>query len=103
MKKAMFVVPLAVAAVSVALAQTNGGHAKKSHLEGTWELTSGQSLPQGARDIKIIFVAYDSTSGKPLYTGGGTCTLNGDSYREHMDFVSDEIGAGLIGKDESVC
>jgi hypothetical protein len=89
------------------LSQTNGSHAKKSQLDGTWELISGQPLPKGARDIKIIsgghfiFVAYDTAKGKPLYTGGGTYILNRSSYTEHMDFASDEIsGAGLVGKDQ---
>ena len=48
----------------------------------------------------FIFVAYDTEKGKPLYTGGGTYILNGSSYTEHMDFASDQISAGLIGKDQ---
>ena len=90
-----------------ALSQTNGSGAKKSQLDGTWELVAGQPLPEGARDIKIIsgghfiFVACDTEKGKPLYTGGGTYILNGSSYAEHIDFASDEIsGAGLVGKDQ---
>jgi len=77
-----------------------------SPLDGVWELVSGQPLPKGARDIKIIsaghvmFVAYDTETGKPLYTGGGTYILNGSAYTEHMDFASDVIAAGLIGKDQ---
>jgi hypothetical protein len=106
MKKVSLVFAITVAAVFLALSQTNGSHAKKSQLDGTWELVSGQPLPKGARDIKIIsgghfiFVAYDTEKGKPLYTGGGTYILNGSSYTEHMDFASDEISAGLIGKDQ---
>ena len=104
MKKMVFAI--ALAAVFPALSQTNGSGAKKSHLDGTWELVSGQQLPKGARDIKIIsgghfiFVAYDTEKGKPLYTGGGTYILNGSSYAEHIDFASDEISAGLVGKDQ---
>jgi hypothetical protein len=106
MKKVALVFAIALAAVFVALSQTNGGHAKKSQLDGTWELVSGQPLPKGARNIKIIsgghfiFVAYDTEKGKPLYTGGGTYILNGSSYTEHMDFASDKISAGLVGKDQ---
>jgi hypothetical protein len=107
MKKVALVFAIALAPVFVALSQTtNGSHAKKSQLDGTWELVSGQSLPKGARDIKIIsgghfiFVAYDREKGKPLYTGGGTYILNGSSFTEHMDFASDKISAGLIGKDQ---
>ena len=104
MKKGVFAI--ALTAVFLALPQTNGSHAKKSQLDGTWELVSGQPLPEGARDIKIIsgghfiFVAYDTEKGKPLYTGGGTYVLNGSSYSEHIDFASDEISTGLVGKDQ---
>jgi hypothetical protein len=106
MKKVLLVFAIALAAVFLALSQTNGSHVKKSQLDGTWELVSGQQLPKGARDIKIIseghfiFVAYDTEKGKPLYTGGGTYIQNGSSYTEHIDFASDEISAGLIGKDQ---
>lgn len=78
----------------------------KSQLDGVWELVSGQPLPKGARDIKIIsgghfmFAAYDTGNGKPLYAAGGTYILNESSYTEHMDFASDVIATGLIGKDQ---
>jgi hypothetical protein len=107
MKTVLLVFAIALTAVFLALSQTKGSDAKKSQLDGTWELVSGQQLPKGARDIKIIseghfiFVAYDTEKGKPLYTGGGTYILNGSSYAEHIDFASDEIsGAGLVGKDQ---
>ena len=93
-------------AVALAWSQTTGSHAKKSQLDGVWELVSGQPLPKGARDIKILsaghvmFVAYDIETGKPLYTGGGTYILNGSSYTEHMDFASDVIATGLVGKEQ---
>jgi hypothetical protein len=75
-------------------------------LEGTWQLLSGQQLPEGARDLKMLsnghfmFAAYDTKSGKPLYAAGGTYELNGSSYVEHVDFASDRIAAGLLGKDQ---
>jgi hypothetical protein len=106
MKEALLVFAIALTAVFLALSQTNGSHTEKSQLDGTWELVSGQQLPEGARDIKVIlgghfiFVAYDREKGKPLYTGGGTYILNGSSYTEHIDFASDEISAGLVGKDQ---
>src|SRR5205809_1211341 len=106
MKKVLLVFTIALTAVFLVLSQTNGSDVKKSQLDGTWELVSGQPLPEGARDIKIIsgghfiFVAYDTGKGKPLYTGGGTYILNGSSYAEHIDFASDEISAGLVGKDQ---
>jgi len=104
--KALIVLPIALAAVALAWSQTNGSHAKKSQLDGVWELVSGQPLPKGARDIKVIlgghfiFAAYDTENGKRLYTAGGTYILNGSSYTEHMDFASDVIAAGLVGKDQ---
>jgi hypothetical protein len=106
MKVLLVFLAIALAAVFVAFSQTKGSDAKKNQLEGTWELVSGQPLPKGTRDIKIIsgrhfiFVAYDTQKGNPLYTGGGTYILNGSSYTEHMDFASDRISAGLIGKDQ---
>jgi hypothetical protein len=72
MKKVLLVFAIALAAAFVAFSQTKVSDAKKSQLEGTWELVSGQPLPKGARDIKIvteghfIFVAYDTEKGKPL-------------------------------------
>lgn len=29
------------------------------------------------------------------------CVLNGSSYTEHVDFASDVISAGLVGKDQA--
>lgn len=106
MSKLLFVFTIAFAAAFLAWSQTNGSRAKKGQLDGTWELVSGQPLPKGARDIKIIsggrfiFVAYDTETGKPLYTGSGTYILKGSSYTEHVDFASDMISAGLVGKDQ---
>ena len=104
-KNASIVLCIALAAVFVAWSQTDYGHTQSSPLEGTWELVSGQQIPKGARDIKIIagghfiFVAYDTQDGKPLYTGGGTYILNGTSYTEHMDLASEPISA-LVAKDQ---
>lgn len=104
--KVLIVLPIALATVALAWSQTTGSHAKKSQLDGVWELVSGQPLPKGARDIKVIlgghfiFAAYDTENGRPLYTAGGTYILNGSSYTEHMDFASDVIAAGLVGKDQ---
>ena len=106
MKKVLLASAIALAAVSLARSQTRGNNAMKSQLDGTWELVSGQQLPEGVKDIKIIsgrhfiFVAYDTEKGKPLYTGGGTYILNGSSYTEHINFASDEISAGIVGKDQ---
>ena len=78
MQRILPISAIGLAIVYLAYAQTNGSQSKKGPLEGNWELVSGQPLPKGARDIKIIsgghfiFVAYDTQNGKPLYTGGGT-------------------------------
>lgn len=107
MKKVWLAFSFAFAAVSLAWSQTKDSRASRNQLDGTWELVSGQQLPKGTVDIKIIsgdhfiFVAYDSETGKTLYTGGGTYALNGSSYTEHMDFASDAIPAGLVGKYQS--
>jgi hypothetical protein len=83
------------------------GDAIDAELDGTWELVSGQPLPPQARDIKILsgghfmFAAYDTETGKPLYAAGGTYELDGDTYREHVDFASEKIAAGLVGKDQA--
>src|SRR2546430_7289836 len=76
--KVLIALPITLAAVALAWSPTTGSHAKKSQLDGTWELLSGQLLPKRARDIKVIlgghfiFAAYDSENGRPLYTAGGT-------------------------------
>jgi hypothetical protein len=75
-------------------------------LDGTWEMISGPPLPPGARNIKILagghfmFTAYDTRSGEPLYSAGGTCKLEGSTYSEHVDFASEKIAGGLVGKDQ---
>jgi hypothetical protein len=66
-----------------------------NQLDGTWELVSGQPLPKGARDIKIlsgghfIFAAYDTETGKPLYAAGligrdqsFTLEVDGDTFTQ---------------------
>jgi hypothetical protein len=105
MKKLSLVLAIALGGLDFAWSQTNGAQTKKSRLDGTWELVAGQQLPKGARDIKIIsaghfiFAAYDTEKGELLYTGGGTCILNGGSYTEHVDF-GERISAGILGKDQ---
>src|SRR5437762_11639732 len=99
--KILFALPITLAAVAVAWSQTTGRHAKKSQLDGVWELLSGQPLPKGARDIKILsaghvmFVAYDTETGKPLYTGGGRSEERRVGkewrYRGRREYVRQEI------------
>lgn len=107
MKKILLVVAIALTAAFLAWSQTNRNQAAISQLEGTWEMVSGQQLPKGTRDIKIIsaghfvWVIYDPDKGKPLYTGGGTYILHGNSYTEHVDFMTEELSSGIVGKDQS--
>ena len=106
MTKGLLSLPLMLAALFLARSADDASPVGKTQLDGTWELVSGQPLPKGARDIKIIsdghfmFAAYEIESGKPFYSAGGTCVLNGSSYTEHMDFASEPIAA-LVGKDQS--
>jgi len=106
MKKVLVVFAIALTAALLAWSQTSSEHPTKSPLEGTWEMVSGQQLPKGTRDIKIVsgghfvWVMYDTEKGKPIYIGGGTYTLNGTSYTEHVDFMSEEISAGIVSKDQ---
>jgi hypothetical protein len=78
-----------------------------NELGGTWELISGQPRAEGTRDIKMLagghfmFAAYDTRTGQPLYSAGGTYELNGNSYVEHMDFASDKLPSDLIGHDQA--
>ena len=74
MQKVSLVLAITLGTVFFAWSQTNGGQAKKSQLDGAWDLVAGQQLPQGARDIKIIsgghfiFAAYDTEErGAALY------------------------------------
>ena len=109
MKRVLHVFAITLTAVLLASSQTSSDQAKKSQLEGTWEIVSARPLPpppKGVREIKIIlgghfvFVRYDTEKGKPIYVGGGTYTLNGTSYTEHIDFMSQAISAGMVGKDQ---
>jgi hypothetical protein len=109
MKKTLFAFAIVIVIAAAAFVAPSHLHRRStmtSQLNGAWELVSGQPLPKGARDMKIIseghfmFTAYDTQTGKPLYSAGGTYVLAGSSYTEHMDFASDKIAAGLIGKDQ---
>lgn len=82
-------------------------------LQGTWQLISGTLIEKGdttvtdyTKDremIKIInadhfaFLSHDLTKGKDsaMYTsGGGSYSLNGDKYTEHLDYCSDRQWEG---------
>lgn len=91
-------------------AQVPTGSGDEINIVGAWEMVSydygpSGALPKGSKEIKLlsahrfIWVLYNSKSGQTLATGGGTYSLVGDSYTEHLDF-SDKRAAALIGKDQ---
>lgn len=93
---------------------------KKNPLEGTWELVSGkatwadtsETYPETDdwRMIKIIskkhfvFVNQDTSGEGSSGFGGGTYSLEGDSYTEHIEFFAppylDFIGKSFSFKSE---
>jgi hypothetical protein len=96
--------------VATAWAQMNNSADGQTKLAGAWEMTSydyGNSggLPKGSKEVKLlsanhfVWVLYNAKNGQTLATGGGTYTLTGDSYTEHLDY-SDKRAAALIGKDQ---
>jgi hypothetical protein len=99
---------LIIAMFSVAFASIQGEPIEKSRIEGTWELVSRDigNFSERMREIKLIspthfvWVVYDIKKGKPLFTGGGSYTLTGDSYTEHMDFMDGKGAERLVGKDQ---
>jgi hypothetical protein len=108
MKRVLLVFAIALTTVLLAWSQTNNDQANKGQVEGTWELVSSRwppAPPKGSRQIKMfsgghfVFVRYETEKGKPIYVGGGTYTLNGSSYTEHVEFMSESISAGIVGKD----
>src|SRR5215469_14588035 len=78
----------------------------ENKIEGHWELVSGETLPSGWKEIKLIsgghfiWVAYDTQKRKTAYTGGGTYKIEGDHYTEHVEFMTVDDSEALIGKDQ---
>jgi hypothetical protein len=99
---------LIIAMSSVAFASTQGKTLEKIKIEGTWELVSRDigNFSERVKEIKLIsakhfvWVVYDVKKRKPLFTGGGSYTLAGDSYTEHMDFMDGKGAERLVGKDQ---
>ena len=75
-------------------------------IEGQWELVSGQDLPSGWKEIKLIsgghfvWVIYDTQKKNRAYTGGGSYKIEGDRYTEHVEFMTVDGADALIGKDQ---
>ena len=86
------------------------GKSKKIQLNGTWQLISGITITKGIstytdytrnqRMIKIIndthfaFLKHDLVTAKDssnhFDAGGGSYTLKGDQYTEHLDYYGDK-------------
>jgi hypothetical protein len=75
-------------------------------IEGRWERVSGQGLPAGWKEFKLIagghfmFVYYDTGKKKAAITGGGTYKIDGEHYTEHVEFMDVEDAKDFIGKDQ---
>jgi hypothetical protein len=76
---------------------------------GTWQLVSGQVGGQDSlgnnTEIKIIsakhfmWISYDKSKMKTTGAGSGSYTLNGNTYKEHIDFIDVSGGESLVGTD----
>jgi hypothetical protein len=99
---------LIIVVSSVTFAPTQGKAIEQNKIEGTWELVSRDvgNFSERMREIKLIspkhfvWVVYDIKKRKPLFTGGGSYTLTGESYTEHMDFMDGKGAEALVGKDQ---
>jgi uncharacterized protein (TIGR03067 family) len=94
---------------AITWAESSDTKSLNNHLAGTWELVSaeygGQTAPVDMKELKMIsakhfmFITYDRKTSKAIRHGTGTYTLDGDSYTEHVDFMSGEGTDGATGKD----
>lgn len=78
------------------------GEPKRGRVEGTWEHALDNA--PGVRQIKILnqdhfmWVVYDLGSGKALASAGGTYTLDGNTYAEHVEFGNFGGASEVLGK-----
>lgn len=105
--------PIAIAilittALGACTVKTKVDTVDKVPLQGTWELlsetkiegtdTTYAAMPPDQRNIKMLnathfsFLRHDLKQGKDsaavFVAGGGTYTLNGDKYHEHLEFCN---------------
>lgn len=92
-------VVLALAVLFVLPAGSRGDDSSKTSPEarrklvGTWE--NPKSAQGGFRQLKyvtpthFVWVIYDAEKRTPVGTAGGTWSLQGETYKEKMDFASD--------------
>lgn len=108
MKTKLTILLLAISLL-LAFAFKNSKYNSAVHLNGTWQLVSGVTITKGVsivtdysknqRMIKIIndthfaFLKHDlntmKDSSNHFDAGGGTYTLKGNKYTEHLDYYSD--------------
>jgi hypothetical protein len=108
--KFKFSILLLTAALLLAFAFKKPKNMPAIHLNGTWKLVSGITITKGVsvvtdytkdqQMIKIIndthfaFLKHDLHSQKDssnhFDAGGGSYTLKGDQYTEHLDFYADK-------------
>ncbi len=95
---------LFTACVLAADAQPKDDLSKK--LEGTWEFTLEQAPEY--RGVKIVnrthymFSVYEKKTGRAVMGGGGTCSFDGQTYKEKPEFGSDPPGPlVLVGKEQT--
>lgn len=84
-----------------------------SKLEGAWRLISSKNgeaaeqtkTPEGVEQVKLViggrFIWTVVQDGKLVAGAGGTYTVKGDTFTEHVAFVSSENVEVLRGKDFS--
>jgi hypothetical protein len=97
------------APLAFAWAQQDDKADASNTIAGAWQMVSynyGKSgrLPKGSKEVKLIsgkhfaWVLY-SNKGITLANGGGTFSLTGNSYVEHLDYA-DRQDSPLIGHDQ---
>jgi hypothetical protein len=106
---------LSVATIFCASCEYKGGNANSSiNLNGTWQLVSGETITKGVsqitdytKDKRMIKIMNDthfaflnhSTGAKrdsadAFDAGGGSYTLIGNKYTEHLDYYKDKNWEG---------
>jgi len=108
---------LALSAIAIAFSscEYKGGNANSSiSLNGTWQLVSGTTITKGVstvtdytRDQRMIKIINDThfaflnhslgakrDSADAFDAGGGSYTLIGNKYTEHLDFYKDKNWEG---------
>jgi hypothetical protein len=106
MKQAISTLLTTLLMCAIGLPSRSAWGSEGNKIEGSWELVSGQNVPAGWKEIKLIsgghfiWVVFDTQKRKTAYTGGGTYKLDGDHYTEHVDFITVDGAEGMIDKDQ---